>query len=82
MFKKYLKICGLLFGTIYLFFPVVASAQSTGETSLINSYHLAPADVIDIQVFDEPDLSGKFKLNEDGVIHFAFVGDFVCQCRH
>ena len=73
MFRKYLKICGFLLGAIYLFFPVVASAQSTGESeeSLINSYRLGPGDVIDIQVFGEPDLSGHFKLNEDGVVHYA-----------
>jgi polysaccharide export outer membrane protein len=77
MLSTFLKTArGLLAATMLL--PIVVCAQETanGESSLVRGYRLGPGDTVDIRVFGETDLSGKIKLNEDGVINYAFVGEF------
>ena len=78
MLKKLRKICGFALATCLLFPATATLAQDTisDSQSLIGSYTLGPGDVIDVRVFGETDLSGKLKLNEDGVIRYAFLGDF------
>ncbi len=39
------------------------------------AYALAPGDQLKINVFDEPDLSGQFQVDENGNIAFPLVGD-------
>lgn len=39
------------------------------------SYFLAPGDKLKIKVFDEPELTGEFQIDENGNIAFPLVGD-------
>lgn len=74
----FLKICSLMLagGLLFPAMSVFAQGAAGDSQSLIGSYRLGSGDVIDVRVFGEDDLSAKLKLNEDGVIHYAFLGDF------
>ncbi len=41
---------------------------------LNNQGALGPMDVIDIRVFDEPELSGEYRIDADGTLTFPFLG--------
>ncbi len=45
-----------------------------GPKDLISQAVLGPSDVIDIQVFKEKDLSGVYRINNDGTIIFPLIG--------
>ena len=51
-----------------LFAPVVLHAQSAGN------YTIGAQDVLTIQVFDQPDLGGKYTVEADGTFSFPLVG--------
>src|SRR5215831_19033889 len=60
-----------LFVAIALFVTTAAyslSAQSTAD------YVIGPQDVLLIQVFDQPDLGGKYTVETDGTFTFPLVG--------
>ncbi|MEO8076335.1 MAG: polysaccharide biosynthesis/export family protein, partial [Acidobacteriota bacterium] len=45
-----------------------AAAQSAAD------YTIGPADVLTIQVFDQPDLGGKYTVEADGTFSFPMIG--------
>lgn len=47
---------------------------STGHGSS-QSYRLAPGDKIKVNVFNEPDFSGEFQINESGKVAFPLLGE-------
>ncbi len=51
-----------------LVLPVFAAESSAG-------YRLGAGDHITIQVFDEPDLSLNFRLNESGIVSYPMLGE-------
>lgn len=42
--------------------------------ALNNQGVLGPLDVIDVRVFDEPELSGEYRIDADGTLTFPFLG--------
>ncbi len=42
--------------------------------TLNNQGALGPLDVIDVRVFDEPELSGEYRIDADGTLTFPFLG--------
>ena len=57
--------------------PLVAqeAAQQAAFESPPPGYRLGPGDVVQIQVFGEPDLSPQLRVGEDGTIDYPFLGD-------
>lgn len=45
-----------------------------GQENPGTAYRIGPRDVVSIQVFEEPDLSGELRVNEDGTIRVPLVG--------
>lgn len=57
--------------------PGALLAQNLASVQADNqAYRLAPGDVIEVQVYDEPDLSMMLAIPADGTIDYAFVGEF------
>jgi polysaccharide export outer membrane protein len=52
--------------------PAEASPQASGGTSA--RYRVGSGDVLEIQVFKEPDCSGEFPVDSEGMIAFCYVG--------
>jgi polysaccharide export outer membrane protein len=50
---------------------VDVSAQDVQKTA---DYVVGPQDVLTITVFDEPQLSGRFRVDNDGYFAFPFLG--------
>ena len=61
LFVALLVVAATLAGTF-------AAAQSAAD------YVIGPADVLTIQLFDQPDLSGKFTVEADGSFSFPLIG--------
>ena len=53
--------------------PALASAQDAPRPPASPTYLIGPADVLKIQVFEEPSLSGNFSVDSDGTISFPFL---------
>lgn len=68
---------------VFLLTPPVAKAQkdnaaSTGPIALQHrpsSIILGPGDLVDVQVFNTPELSGKLRITPDGLVRLPGVGD-------
>lgn len=43
------------------------------------AYRIGPRDVVAIQVFEEPDLNGEFRVDEDGTIRLPLVGSVAAE---
>ncbi len=54
--------------------PHAVAAQSTADARVQASVDLRPGDRVRLKVWREPDLSGEFSVNEDGVVVFPKVG--------
>lgn len=59
--------------------PGVPSAQpaSAADSKAIDGDLLRPGDVIRLRIWREPDLSGEFLVDEDGVVVFPKLGPYV-----
>lgn len=53
----------------------VSEHDATAGLSGSAAYYLSPGDKLKIKVFDEPDLSGDFQIDEQGKIAFPLVGE-------
>ncbi|OSM02369.1 polysaccharide biosynthesis/export family protein [Magnetofaba australis] len=56
----------------------VCMAEAAQDT-LRTGYHLGPGDVIQIDVAEEPEMSVKARIQADGKISYAFVGEILAQ---
>ncbi|MGF1620997.1 MAG: polysaccharide biosynthesis/export family protein [Rhodomicrobiaceae bacterium] len=55
--------------------PLSERDDTTAALSGSAAYFLSPGDKLKIKVFDEPDLSGDFQIDEQGKIAFPLVGE-------
>ncbi len=55
--------------------PLSEREDITASLSGSAAYFLSPGDKVQIKVFDEPDLSGDFQIDEQGKIAFPLVGE-------
>lgn len=55
-------------GVLLTLLAAAATAQSTAD------YIIGPQDVLTIQVFDQPDLGGRFVVEADGTFSFPLIG--------
>lgn len=58
-----------------LLVPWSLAAQATPEASPAADALLQPGDVLGIEIWREPDLSGQFLVNEDGTVTLPMLGD-------
>jgi polysaccharide export outer membrane protein len=49
--------------------------KTISSEEFISTYHLGPGDILEISVFEEPGLSGRFKINGSGAIIFPLAGE-------
>ncbi len=61
-------VIGALTITATLLTPQPGAAQSAGD------YVIGPPDVLTIQLFDQPDLGGKYTVEADGTFSFPLIG--------
>jgi protein involved in polysaccharide export with SLBB domain len=65
--------------SVLLAFLVTATATLSGQSASPNGpaqgFVLQPGDVIRVEIWREPDLSGEFLVNEWGVVTFPLLGD-------
>jgi polysaccharide export outer membrane protein len=54
--------------------PAVAFMQGTPPSASDATYRVGPSDELKISVFDEPSLSGAFRVDADGTIPYSLVG--------
>lgn len=72
MFEKFFTIAGLV---ILLAFAGQAIAQDDSSSSEYQDYMLAPGDVINVKVYNEPELSVKgVRIPSNGVISYPLLG--------
>lgn len=57
-----------------LFGALLSAGLALGQASAAEPYRIAPGDVLQISVFGEARLSGRFKVGPDGAIGFPLVG--------
>jgi len=56
--------------------PPVARAQDNGDNvSMDADYRVGPGDVLEVEVYDDPDLSGLVTVQHGGEISFPLLGD-------
>lgn len=72
-------VCGLLAVALILTTPGCRDGVVRGDIpvsldALSNQGVLGPLDVIDVRVFDEPELSGEYRIDADGTLTFPFLG--------
>ena len=70
MLKNKLSLISLL---IILFLPIYVYAQSEEEYSSEDEYVLSAGDLIQISVYEEPDLSAQVRISEDGTIKLPLL---------
>lgn len=68
----------LRMGLIWMFLVAVSGPARAGQ---VGDYVLGPGDVLAITVWDQLDLSGKFKIEPDGAFAFPIVGRFQAAGR-
>lgn len=57
--------------------PTFARAQEAAAPGLDATYRVGPSDELKINVFDEPSLSGAYRVDADGSIPYSLVGRVV-----
>ena len=55
--------------------PVAANGALPGLTSTSQAYRLGPGDKVRVTTFGEPDLTGEFEINSEGILSFPLVGE-------
>lgn len=64
-----------LLSVVFIVLTVVASAQAQGSPAARpTDYVVGPQDVLRIVVFEEPTLSGSFRIDADGSFQYPFLG--------
>jgi polysaccharide biosynthesis/export protein len=58
----------------FVLLPLTVWAAQGGQSIVDSSYRVGPSDELKINVFDEPALSGTFRVDADGSIPYALVG--------
>jgi protein involved in polysaccharide export with SLBB domain len=66
------KIVGSLFVVLLVSFPIIAWSQESERDAGIT---LRPGDVVKIQIWREPDLSGSFPVDESGIVVLPLLGE-------
>lgn len=60
---------------VFLFvFAAAAAAQTPDASDSRRDYVVGPQDVLKVTVFDEPQLSGTFRVDADGTFTYPFIG--------
>ena len=55
--------------------PAAVPAQSDRAIPVDDDYHVGPGDVLEVEVYDDPDLSGLVTVQHGGEISFPLLGD-------
>jgi polysaccharide biosynthesis/export protein len=58
-----------------------ANAANLVETVKVTGYKVAPADILQVNVWKEPDLTREFEVRLDGMITLPLVGDLLAAGR-
>lgn len=66
------QLCALA-AAVYLVAP------AWGQGSPVGAYRIGPRDVVAIRVFEEAQLDGDFRVNEDGTIRLPLVGNVLAE---
>ena len=53
---------------------IVFQAQASPPAPKIANYVVGPQDVLTVTVFNEPQLSGRFRVENDGAFDYPFLG--------
>ena len=64
----------LRWATLALIAACAAAATPQAGTQDAEEYTIGPLDVLEIQVFDQPDLSGRYTVGTDGSFAFPLIG--------
>ncbi len=65
--------------------PAAAGATALGtvnDQAGVGKYQLGPGDVIELRVYSEPTLTGKYTVNEEGNLRIPLVGQVYAKCRN
>ena len=55
--------------------PTAAQDNGDGRPDGTTAYRVGPGDVLDVNVYDDPDLSGLTTVQHEGEISFPLLGD-------
>lgn len=72
-----LVFVALLWAAASLAGPVLANEAGVGDgqdRNTVSTYRLSPGDILRIQVFDHPDVSGQYEIDASGSITFPLLG--------
>jgi len=70
-----LTFAALLWAVAGLAGPVLANEAGEGQDrNTAATYRLSPGDILRIQVFDHPDVSGQYEIDASGSITFPLLG--------
>lgn len=69
---NYMNIINKMF--LLFFFTLVMCGQGFTEESINSEYRISPNDLVQIDVYNEPDLSRQFRIASDGSISFPLIG--------
>ncbi len=74
MSKQRASVVGRHFGAAVVIaaFVMLAGARASAQSAA--DYTIGPLDVLTIQVFDQPDLGGKYTVEADGTFSFPLIG--------
>jgi len=61
-------------GALVAFCVLVATTTGPASAQSAADYVIGPQDVLAIQVFDQPDLGGKYTVEADGTFTFPLIG--------
>ena len=69
-------LVGLLSVLLLVPVPVTAQAADTTRTGQSTAQLIKPGDVIDLNIWREPEWSGQFQVDEAGIVVFPRVGEY------
>jgi polysaccharide biosynthesis/export protein len=61
--------------------PDAAQASETPDPAKVVGYKIGPADILQVNVWKEPDLTREFEVRLDGMITLPLIGDLVATGR-
>jgi polysaccharide export outer membrane protein len=67
-------VAAVLIALVSLGEPLVAQAKGSTDPPEKANYVVGPEDVLTVTVFNEPQLSGKFRVENDGQFDYPFLG--------